>query len=98
VAAFSEGTHARMQPTTFELSLTLPCDPRFAGTARDVAVHAAKHAGCTESDAEAFGRDVEGTVRRCLERGPADESLPIVVRCADAVEVLVDGHTLTVKA
>jgi hypothetical protein len=88
-----------MHVCTFHLSLTLPRDPRFADTARDLAVQAAKQAGCTDIDAQKFGRRVEGTIRECLGRGEARETLPVVVRCNEGpVEVLVDGHTLAVKA
>ena len=94
-----DGSTRAMHVTTYQLSLTLPRDLRFATAAREVAVQAAKQAGCAQSDAETFGRNVEGTVRQCLERVEPEGSLPVVVRCIEGpVEVLVDGHTLAVKA
>ena len=88
-----------MHVTTFQLSLTLPRDPRFADTARDLAVQAAKQAGCTDIDAQSFGRRVEGTILECLKRKETADTLPVVVRYTDGpVEVLVDGHALAVKA
>ena len=84
-----------MTAETFELSVTLPPDPRFAGTAAAIAVHAAQFAGCPPPAAQAFGRDVEDAVRGCIERQPA--AIPLVVRRdAGPVEVIVDGRTLRV--
>ena len=49
---------------------------------------------------QTLGEDqLAGTVRQCLERVEPEGSLPVVVRCIEGpVEVLVDGHTLAVKA
>ena len=87
-----------MTAETFELSVTLPPDPRFAGTAAAIAVHAAQFAGCPPPAAQAFGRDVEDAVRGCIERQrAASDTIPLVVRRdAGPVEVIVDGRTLRV--
>ena len=79
----------------FELNVSLPTDARFAGTARELAVHAARHAGCSEARAHAFGDTVEQTVRGELETGATGGTVPVVVRRATGpVEVLVNGHRL----
>jgi hypothetical protein len=83
---------------TFELSVTLPPDTRFAATAAAIAVHAAQFAGCQPTAAQAFGRDVEEAVRGCIDRlRTAPATIPLVVRRdAGPVEVIVDGRTLRV--
>ena len=87
-----------MNAETFELSVTLPPDPRFAGTVAAIAVHAAQFAGCAPPAAQAFGRDVEAAVRGCIDRQRAPSAtIPLVVRRdAGPVEVIVDGRTLRI--
>lgn len=82
-----------------ELTLSLPRDVRFAGAAGSVVVHAARLAGCDLAAAHAFAQEVEARVRESLEaRGSADQ-VPIVVRhTGGPVEVLVNGHVLTLDA
>jgi hypothetical protein len=86
-----------MNATSFELTVSVSQDPRFAATVRELVVCAAQYAGCSRSDAAAFGRDVEEAVRASLES--ADGTiLPVTVRRrAGPVEVLVNGHTLTLQ-
>ena len=82
----------------FELNITLPTDARFTETARELAVHAAKHAGCTEDRARAFGVEVEGVIRGYLEDGHAGATLPLVLRRRSGpVEALIDGRTITIQ-
>jgi predicted small secreted protein len=83
---------------TFELSVTLPPDDRFAGTAAAIAVHAAQFAGCPPAVAQGFGRDVEAAVRACVDRlQSAPAAIPLIVRRdAGPVEAIVDGRTLRV--
>ena len=84
-----------MATTSFELNVSLPTDGRFAETARDLAAHAARHAGSSDADARAFGIRVEGAVRARLEEVPSGASLPFVVRRASGpVEVLIGGRTI----
>ncbi len=88
-----------MSPTPFELNISLPHDARFAETARDLAIHAARQAGCAEADASAFGRTVEEVIRGCLQDTSSDASLPLIVRrTSGPVEVIVNGQTLTPDA
>lgn len=85
-----------MNGPQFEINVSLPHDARFAETARELAVHAAKQAGHGDDEAKAFGRDVEGLVRSCLEGSASGTPVPLIVRrAAGPVEVLVNGRSLT---
>jgi hypothetical protein len=65
--------------TSFELNVSVPCDRRYAGTMRELAVHAARYAGCRGSDADRYGSAVEQVVRACLVEG-ARGAVPVIVR------------------
>ena len=85
--------------TLFELNVSLPYDARFAETARELAVHAARQAGCGEEEARAFGGDVERVVRGHIASGGTEAHIPLIVRRTDGpVEVLINGRTLTPHA
>jgi hypothetical protein len=85
-------------PSDFELNVSIPADPRFAETMRELAVHAAKYVGCTDAQARAFGQQVEAATRGYIENGGGKPSLPLVFRrTTGPVEVLVDGHSLTAE-
>ena len=85
-----------MNGPMFELNVSLPHDARFAETARELAVHAAKQAGHGDEAARAFGQDVESLVRSHLEASVSGTPVPLVVRrVAGPVEVLVNGRSLT---
>jgi hypothetical protein len=78
----------------FELTVTLPRDARFADTARELAVHAAKDDGVPPEKAAAFGNEVADVLRGYLETG--GDSVPVVLRrTSGPVEVLINGRTLT---
>ena len=80
----------------FELTLSVPHDERFAATVRDLAVHAAEHAGCARPRAEAFGRAAEQLLRACLEDDASRDEVPVVMRCvAGPVEVLIYERVIT---
>jgi hypothetical protein len=84
-------------PADFELNVSIPRDARFAETVRELAVHAAKHVGCSDARAHAFGREVEEATRGYIENG-SDDGLPLVFRrTAGPVEVLVNGRTLSAE-
>ncbi len=84
-------------PADFELNVSIPRDARFAETMRELAVHAAKHAGCSDARAHAFGREVEEATRGYIEHGN-DDGLPLVFRrTTGPVEVLVNGRTLSAE-
>jgi len=75
--------------TSFELNVSVPRDSRYLGTLRDLAVHAARYAGCRGADADRFGEAVAAIAQALLSGGP-DESLPVIVRRADGpLEVLM---------
>ena len=81
----------------YELTVSIPCDPRFAETVRELAVHAAKHAGCSDARAQAFGEEVEEAARGSIARDGGDAGLPLVFRrTSGPVEVLVNGRMLSV--
>jgi hypothetical protein len=85
-----------MDAERFELTVSVSHDPRLAGAVRDLVVCAAQYAGCPSSAAAAFASDVERAVRDTLSVVAAGTMLPITVRRdRGPVEVLVDGHTLT---
>jgi hypothetical protein len=69
-----------MNAADFELNMSLPPEERFATTMRDLAAHAARYAGCTETDADRYGAAVESVARRCLNRAPAGAAVPAIVR------------------
>lgn len=84
---------------TFELNVSIPCDARYAATVRELAAYAARHAGCSDARASAFGDEVEEATRGYIENSGADASgLPLVVRRRSGpVEVLVEGRTLSAE-
>jgi hypothetical protein len=85
-----------MNRPTFEIHVSLPHDARFAATARELAVHAAKQAGHGDEEARAFGQDVESLVRSHLEGSRPGAPVPLVVRRSTGpVEVLINGRTVT---
>jgi hypothetical protein len=80
----------------YELTMSIPCDVRFAETVRELAVHAARHAGCSDARAQAFGREVEEAARGQIAHCSGDAGLPLVFRrTTGPVEVLVNGRTLS---
>ena len=92
----SSGVHGEGH-SDYELTVSIPRDARFADTVRELAVHAAKHAGCSDVRAQAFGREVEEATRGYITHGSGDAGLPLVFRrTAGPVEVLVNGRTLSV--
>jgi hypothetical protein len=80
----------------FELHVTLPNDSRFAETARELAVHAARHAGQTDERAREFGAEVERILRRHLDGGAGTAPIPMIVRrTTGPVEVVIHGRAVT---
>src|SRR5918999_24110 len=78
-----------MDATSFELNLSLPSDARYAEAMRELAVHAARYAGCRGADAEEYGTAVEIVVRACLA-GKDRAAVPVIVRRgAGPVEFLI---------
>jgi hypothetical protein len=88
-----------VQPSDFELTVSVSQDARLAATVRDLARAAAQMAGCSEQAAEIFGRQVEDAVRDSMLDGTATQMLPVTFRSRNrAVEALVNGRTLTLDA
>ena len=82
----------------FELRVTLPNDSRFADTARELAIHAARHAGQSDARAREFGEEVERLLRRHLDPGAGAPAIPLVVRRSDGpVEVVIHGRAVTLE-
>jgi hypothetical protein len=83
----------------FELTVSVSADARLVETVREVVVCAAQCAGCQAPRATAFARDVEAAVRTSLHVAAAGVLLPVTVRGDNGrVEVVVNGHTLTLDA
>ena len=78
-----------MDATSFELHVSVPRDRRYAEAMRELAVHAARYAGCRGHDADVYGTAVESVVRACLARAGADEIAVIVRRGDGPVEFLI---------
>jgi hypothetical protein len=80
----------------FQLDVTIPRDARYVATVRDLAVHAARFAGCSPPDAAAFGQSVESVFDRSLRSGSGDAPIAITVRRGEGpLEVLVDEQMIT---
>jgi len=75
--------------TSFELNVSVPRDRRYAKTMRELAIHAARYAGCRGRDADVYGNAVESVASACLVPGGADEIAAIVRRGDGAVEFLI---------
>ncbi len=87
-----------MTTTSFELTLSLPHDARFASTIRDLAIHAAQHAGCAQAKAEAFGRAAEELLRACLADSAPGNEVPVVMRrITGPLELLIDDRIITLE-
>lgn len=69
-----------MAGAVFDLRVTVPADPQYAEMVRGVVVHGARHAGCLEADASAFGGKVEEAIRDMLAAAGPDASVSIAVR------------------
>ena len=84
-----------MDATSFELTVSVSQDLRYATTVREVVMCAAQYAGCPLVNATAFAGAVEEAVRVSLQE-TGEAMLPITVRRHQGpIEVLVNGHTLT---
>jgi len=79
-----------MNAADFELNLSVPAEPRFAETMRDLAAHAARYAGCDEQAAARYGAAVADIVRSCLEKPAASGSVRVILRRGNGpVEFLI---------
>ena len=78
-----------MDATSFEMNVLLPSDPRYVGTIRELAIHAARYVGCRGADAERFGDVVAHVVLGCLTDA-GNDAMPVIVRRRDGpLEVLI---------
>jgi hypothetical protein len=81
-----------LTPTGGGLNVTAAPDPRLSDAMRDLAVHAARYAGCRGADADIFGNVVEGVVRTCLEEMRGARDVAVIVRRANGpVEFLISS-------
>jgi hypothetical protein len=84
-----------MDGTAFELAVSMPRDLRYAAAVRRLAVHAAQYAGCATGAADPFGQVVEDAFQACVT-GAATLDVPILFRRESGpLEVVVEGHVLT---
>jgi hypothetical protein len=80
----------------FQLDVTMPRESRFVPTVRDLAVQAARLAGCSGPDADAFGDSVEVALDHHLRHHASDAPIAIVVRRdGGPLQVLVDEQTIS---
>jgi len=66
--------------TSFEINVAMPADARYIEVIRDLAIHAARYAGCRGADADLYGAVIEGVVRACLGREPVMGTRPVIIR------------------
>jgi hypothetical protein len=78
-----------MDPTSFELNVSIPGDPRYASALGALAKHAARYAGFTEQDASRFALGIERIVRASLKQGDSAPVPVIIRREGDALEFLI---------
>lgn len=79
-----------MDAAPLELRLIVPADARCAAMVRDVVEHGARHVGCSDAKAVAFGHLSEEAARESLAEARPDESISIVVRRGDGhLDVLI---------
>lgn len=77
------------------MKVSLPRDPRYAATARVIAVESAREAGCDGAPAEAFAGRVEDAARVCLAAFPANPHVMMAVeREPNALVVTIDHHVM----
>jgi hypothetical protein len=79
-----------MDATSFELNVSVPADARYAGAMCDLAVHAARYAGCRGADADAYGEAVRAVVLACVASAGRAALMDVIVRRGNGpVEFLV---------
>ena len=79
----------------FFMKVSLPRNPRYAATARLIAVQSAHDCGCEGGPAEAFAGNVEDVVLKSLAAADAKPHVMMAVeRTADALVVTIDSHVM----
>ena len=87
-----------MDPSHFQFVLSVPHDAQYLPMVRLLAAQAARYASCSEAEAERFGGSVEQAVQACLHKPAPTSAISIVVRReAGPVEVVVDGHIVSIE-
>jgi hypothetical protein len=80
---------------SFFMTVSLPRNPRYAATARVIAIQSAHDCGCEGGRAEAFAGDVEEAARKSLAASDAKPHVVIAVeRSADALVVTIDSQPM----
>jgi hypothetical protein len=64
----------------FELTVSIPAEPRFAHAVEALAAHAAYQAGCNRELADEFGTAVDAAVQGCLTNPGKDIAIDVVFR------------------
>ena len=81
---------------SFFMKVSLPRNPRYAATARLIAVQSAHDCGCEDGSAEVFAGNVEDAARKSL--AATSEAKPHVLmaieRTADALVVTIDSQVM----
>jgi hypothetical protein len=77
----------------FDMTVWLPCDPRYVATARLIATESVKEAGAAGAPAEAFVGQVEDAARTRLVASSARPHVTMAVRREPgALVVTLDNH------
>jgi hypothetical protein len=69
-----------MDKDHFEVNVWLHAEPRYAGTMRDLAAHAARYAGGEPRQADDYAAAVERAVLACIARLRSGTVVPVVFR------------------
>ena len=79
----------------FFMTISLPRNPRYAATARVIAVQSALDCGCEGSPAEAFAGNVEDAARKSLAASNAKPHVMMAIeRTADTLVVTIDSQVM----
>ena len=81
---------------SFFMTVSLPRNPRYAATARLIAVQSAHDCGCEGAPAEAFAGNVEDAARKSLAvaSGAKPHVMMAIERTSDALVVTIDSHVV----
>jgi hypothetical protein len=80
---------------SFFMRISLPRNPRYAATARLIAIQSARDCGCEGGPAEAFAGNVEDAARQRLAASDVKPHVMMAVeRTADALVVTIDSQVM----
>lgn len=79
----------------FSMTISLPRHPRYAATARVIAIQSAHDCGCEGSPADTFAGDVEEVARKSLAASNAKPHVLMAIeRRPDALVVTIDSQVM----